>query len=92
LTCSQFYHPHIIHLRIYLPSLPRPITSTRTHPSTKANTVTIPVTMAIAEIPKTMRAAVIYQAGGPEALKLETRPVPTPKKDEVLIQIKAFGL
>jgi NADPH:quinone reductase-like Zn-dependent oxidoreductase len=48
--------------------------------------------MAIAEIPKTMRAAVIYQAGGPEALKLETRPVPTPKKDEVLIQIKAFGL
>jgi hypothetical protein len=48
--------------------------------------------MANPTIPKTMRAAVIYEAGGPEVLKLETRPVPTPKRDEVLIQIKAFGL
>ena len=39
-----------------------------------------------------MRAAVIYKAGGPEALKLEARPVPTPKSDEVLVAIKAFGL
>jgi NADPH:quinone reductase-like Zn-dependent oxidoreductase len=40
----------------------------------------------------TMRAAVIYKAGGPEALKLETRPIPKPGVGQVLIRIKAFGL
>jgi len=39
-----------------------------------------------------MKAAVIHQAGGPEALKIETLPVPTPKPGEVLIRVKAFGL
>jgi NADPH:quinone reductase-like Zn-dependent oxidoreductase len=39
-----------------------------------------------------MRAAVIYQPGGPEVLKLEHRPIPTPKPGQVLIRIKAFGL
>ena len=40
----------------------------------------------------TMKAAVIYEAGGPEALKLESRPIPAPKRGEVLIRVKAFGL
>jgi NADPH:quinone reductase-like Zn-dependent oxidoreductase len=40
----------------------------------------------------TMKAAVFYQPGGPEALKVEQRPIPTPKPGQVLIQIKAFGL
>jgi NADPH:quinone reductase-like Zn-dependent oxidoreductase len=40
----------------------------------------------------TMRAAVIYKAGGPEALKLETRPIPKPQAGQILIRIKAFGL
>jgi NADPH:quinone reductase-like Zn-dependent oxidoreductase len=39
-----------------------------------------------------MKAAVIYQAGGPEVLKIEQRPVPKPKRGEVLIRMKAFGL
>jgi NADPH:quinone reductase-like Zn-dependent oxidoreductase len=39
-----------------------------------------------------MKAAVIYEAGGPEALKLESRSIPTPKRGEVLIRVKAFGL
>ena len=30
--------------------------------------------------------------GGPEVLKLETRPIPTPARGQVLIQVKAFGL
>lgn len=30
--------------------------------------------------------------GGPEVLKLETRPIPTPKSGQVLIRVKAFGL
>ena len=34
----------------------------------------------------------LYEAGGPEALKLENRPIPKPKKGEVLIRVKAFGL
>src|SRR6516225_9964414 len=40
----------------------------------------------------TMKAAVIYKAGGPEALKLESRSIPTPKQGEILIRVKAFGL
>jgi NADPH:quinone reductase-like Zn-dependent oxidoreductase len=41
---------------------------------------------------KTMKAAVIRQPGGPEALKIESVPVPVPKSGEVLIRVKAFGL
>jgi NADPH:quinone reductase-like Zn-dependent oxidoreductase len=39
-----------------------------------------------------MKAVVIYQAGGPEVLKVETRPIPTPNRGQVLIRVKAFGL
>ena len=39
-----------------------------------------------------MKAAVIHEAGGPEVLKIERRPVPEPKNGEVLIRVKAFGL
>jgi NADPH:quinone reductase-like Zn-dependent oxidoreductase len=40
----------------------------------------------------TMKAAVVYEPGGPEVVKLENRPIPTPKRGEVLIRVKAFGL
>ena len=40
----------------------------------------------------TMKAAVIYEAGGPEVLKMETRPVPVPQPGKVLIAVKTFGL
>jgi NADPH:quinone reductase-like Zn-dependent oxidoreductase len=40
----------------------------------------------------TMKAAVIYEAGGPEVLRVESRPVPVPQPGEVLIAVKAFGL
>ena len=39
-----------------------------------------------------MKAAVIHEAGGPEVLKIESLPIPTPKRSEVLIRVKAFGL
>jgi len=39
----------------------------------------------------TMKAAVICEAGGPEVLKIEQRPVPKPKSGEVLVRVKAFG-
>ena len=39
-----------------------------------------------------MKAAVIYEAGGPETLKLEQRPIPKPTNGQVLIHVKAFGL
>lgn len=39
-----------------------------------------------------MKAAVIYEPGGPEVLKIETRPVPRPVSGQVLIRVKAFGL
>jgi len=40
----------------------------------------------------TMKAAVIHEPGGPEVLRLEQRPIPTPQRGEVLIRVKAFGL
>jgi NADPH:quinone reductase-like Zn-dependent oxidoreductase len=40
----------------------------------------------------TMKAAVIHEPGGPEVLKIESLPIPTPKRDEILIRVKAFGL
>ena len=39
-----------------------------------------------------MKAAVIHEPGGPEVLRIESRPIPTPQAGEVLIRIKAFGL
>jgi NADPH:quinone reductase-like Zn-dependent oxidoreductase len=49
-------------------------------------------TMRAAPTMGTMQAAVIHEPGGPEVLKLETLPIPTPKPGEVLIRVKAFGL
>ena len=40
----------------------------------------------------TMKAVVIHAAGGPEVLKIESRPIPTPRAGEVLIHVQAFGL
>jgi len=42
--------------------------------------------------PQTMKAVVIHEAGGPEVLDAEERPVPKVKPGWVLIQVKAFGL
>lgn len=39
-----------------------------------------------------MKAVVVHEAGGPEVLKIEQRPVPTPGPGEVLIRVEAFGL
>lgn len=48
--------------------------------------------MSESSIPATMRAAVIHTAGGPDVLKLEDRPVPIPKKGQVLIRVHACGM
>jgi len=39
-----------------------------------------------------MKAAVIYQPGGPQQLLLQERAVPKPGEGQVLVKIKAFGL
>ncbi len=39
-----------------------------------------------------MKAVVIHQAGGPEVLNLEDRPMPAPKRGWILIRVRAFGL
>ena len=43
-------------------------------------------------MPKTMRAVVIHEAGGPEVLRLEERPIAEPGAGQVLIRVRAFGL
>ena len=40
----------------------------------------------------TMKAVVMREPGGPEVLKIESRPIPAPRIGEVLIRVKAFGL
>jgi NADPH:quinone reductase-like Zn-dependent oxidoreductase len=40
----------------------------------------------------TMKAVVLHAPGGPEALKLEHRPVPVPQRGEVLIRVEACGV
>ena len=39
-----------------------------------------------------MKAVVIHEAGGPDVLKLEERPVPDVKPGWILIRVRAFGL
>jgi NADPH:quinone reductase-like Zn-dependent oxidoreductase len=43
-------------------------------------------------VPDVMKAAVLHQPGGPEALQVEHLPVPTPTDGQVLIRVKAFGI
>ncbi len=39
-----------------------------------------------------MKAAVLHQPGGPDAIQVESRPVPIPEAGQLLIRVKAFGL
>ncbi len=39
-----------------------------------------------------MKAAVLYNAGKAENLKIEERPIPHPGKGEILLKVQAFGL
>jgi NADPH:quinone reductase-like Zn-dependent oxidoreductase len=39
-----------------------------------------------------MKAAVVYESGPPEVLKLESRPIPEPVPGKVLIRVRAFGI
>jgi len=41
---------------------------------------------------KTMRAVVAPKPGGPEALKIEPRPVPAPAERQILIRVEAAGV
>ncbi|MFB8228811.1 zinc-binding alcohol dehydrogenase family protein [Cellulosimicrobium sp. NPDC055967] len=42
--------------------------------------------------PRTMRAAVFHEHGGPEVLRVAEVPVPTPSPDQVLIQVSHAGV
>ena len=43
-------------------------------------------------LPKTMKAVVAHEYGGPEVLKLEEIPVPEPKENEILVRVIASGV
>jgi len=43
-------------------------------------------------LPKTMKAVVAHQYGGPEVLKLEEIPVPELKENEILVRVVASGV
>ena len=44
------------------------------------------------DLPATMTAIAIPTPGGPEALVPETRPMPTPRKGEILVRVAAAGV
>ena len=46
----------------------------------------------MATIPETMKCIEIPEPGGPEALKLGTRPVPEPEHGEVLVKVASAGV
>src|SRR5947207_1189951 len=51
------------------------------------------VALVFAEpVPKTMKAIVAHDYGGPEVLKLEEIPVPEPKENEILVRVIASGV
>ena len=50
------------------------------------------MTQATTPAPGTMRAVMIREAGGPDVLKIEQRPIPTPPAGWVRIRVKAFGI
>ena len=52
----------------------------------------IPALLFAQEVPKTMKAVVAHEYGGPEKLKIEEIPVPQPKDTEVLIRVIASGV
>ncbi len=43
-------------------------------------------------VPKTMKAVVAHEYGGPEVLKVEKIPVPAPKPNEILVRVIASGV
>jgi NADPH:quinone reductase-like Zn-dependent oxidoreductase len=43
-------------------------------------------------VPKTMKAVVAHEYGGPEVLKLEEVPIPEPKENEILVRVIASGV
>ena len=51
----------------------------------------IPAFVFAEPLPKTMKAVVAHEYGGPEKLKLEEIPVPEPKEKEILVRVIASG-
>src|SRR5579872_727237 len=43
-------------------------------------------------LPKTMKAVVAAQPGGPEVLQIGERPLPAPREGEILVEVAAAGV
>ncbi len=57
-----------------------------------ASTISSSLSSAFADLPKTMKAVVAHEYGGPEVLKYEDVPVPDPKDNEILVRVIASGV
>jgi D-arabinose 1-dehydrogenase-like Zn-dependent alcohol dehydrogenase len=52
----------------------------------------LPTPASAQAVQPTMRAIVVHQWGGPEVLKYQEAPRPTPAEDEILVRIIAAGV
>jgi hypothetical protein len=85
--------PPIASRSVFSLVVPQITSLARPHRSSSLRTfVSSSYSLKMTTIPKTMRAAVIRQPGGPDVLKVEEIPVPTPASGEVLIKIMAAGM
>ena len=63
-----------------------------TRAATICGSLLIPVLVFAQPVPKTMKAVVAHEYGGPDVLKLEGVPVPEPKENEILVRVIASGV
>jgi NADPH2:quinone reductase len=52
----------------------------------------LPARLPMPELPQTMRVVGVANPGGPEVLRIETRPLPKPGEGETLIAVEAAGV
>src|SRR5215469_1448246 len=85
---THVYHSKLLHLLLSASLKVQLLTPVLRQKANCVNNLRILSTMCA----QTMKAAVIYTAGGPEQLKVEQRPIPKAEANQVLIRIRAFGL
>jgi NADPH:quinone reductase-like Zn-dependent oxidoreductase len=66
--------------------------TTREQRSSLVDATAISQAASAQALPKTMKAVVAHEYGGPDVLKFEEVPIPEPKENEILVRVVASGV